>query len=43
MRLKAFAIFAETLRPLRLKKAGFYNFLKLHPKRFYKIISALVA
>jgi hypothetical protein len=28
MRLKAFAIIEETLHTLRLKKAGFYNFLK---------------
>jgi len=31
---KAFAIFAETLRTLRLKKAGFYNFLKQNRKKF---------
>ena len=31
--MKAFAIFVETLRPLRLKKAGFYNFVKQNQKQ----------
>ena len=28
MKVQDFTIFAETLRPLRLRKAPFYNFLK---------------
>jgi hypothetical protein len=36
MSLKAFTIFAETLRTLQLKKDGFYNFLEQNLNKYSK-------